>query len=437
MMSLVIRVRTQLGTWRIQKVSPSDTLSLLRERLETENKTDLEGRPFTLDQVGLKPLPDSTSVAQAGLSNGEMIFAMIDIASTVFRNTHHPIMKTIAKDGTIVATEGPDDSKGFRRGMPSLRDMKMQWTLNQFISLDEQFVYKFKNPDKAFCTMANLNSSAVADFQNYMVHFDYKKMRVGYLYGTFKEDNSVTVECIYEPPQDNTDINFNLLDDPKAERVHILAGLLGLQKVGWIFAHPPREEKFFLSGAEVIAAAEQQLESAGGVEDTPFITITVTIDPADSTKRTVCAYQVTKQGMEMAAEGALLVSSNLGSCAIDPTFTAEVEMRTVKEVDTNFFLAVVPVKSFESEFLLTTFPKANRDGEPQIRNDLSNQISKAGKEGWTLQDLLSDFHLLLFLCDYLDISGDHLLLFSFFVHFFIFKQFIWNRLKSILEVVFK
>jgi hypothetical protein len=28
--------------------------------------------------------------------------------------------------------------------------------------------------------------------------------------------------------------------------------------------------------------------------------------------------------------GALLISPNLGSCAIDPTFTAEVEMRTVK-----------------------------------------------------------------------------------------------------------
>jgi hypothetical protein len=26
----------------------------------------------------------------------------------------------------------------FVRGMPSLRDMKMQWTLNQFIAMDEQ-----------------------------------------------------------------------------------------------------------------------------------------------------------------------------------------------------------------------------------------------------------------------------------------------------------
>lgn len=42
----------------------------------------------------------------------------------------------------------------------------------------------------------------------------------------------------------------------------------------------------------MIAAAEQQLETAGGVEDTPFVTITVTIDAADSTKRIVSAYQV-------------------------------------------------------------------------------------------------------------------------------------------------
>ena len=48
---------------------------------------------------------------------------------------------------------------------------------------------------------------------------------------------------------------------------------------------------------------------------------------------TICI-KVTKQGMEMAAEGALLVSSNLGSCAIDPTFTAQVEQRVVKEVYT-------------------------------------------------------------------------------------------------------
>lgn len=31
---------------------------------------------------------------------------------------------------------------------------------------------------------------------------------------------------------------------------------------------------------------------------------------------------------------------------------------------------------------------------------------RAGKEGWSLQDLLADFHLLLFLCDFLDLNYD-------------------------------
>ena len=137
-MSITIRVRTQLGTWRIQNVNQSDTLGSLRDRLEKEQRTDLEGRSFTSDPAGLKPLADNDSVSKIGLSNGEMIYAMIDVAHTIFRDIAHPVMKTIAKDGTIMATEGPDDTKGFRRGMPALRDMKMQWTLNQFIAMDEQ-----------------------------------------------------------------------------------------------------------------------------------------------------------------------------------------------------------------------------------------------------------------------------------------------------------
>ena len=47
-----------------------------------------------------------------------------------------------------------------------------------------------------------------------MHNFDFRKTRVGYLYGSFQADNSVRVECIYEPPQENTDISFNVLEDP-------------------------------------------------------------------------------------------------------------------------------------------------------------------------------------------------------------------------------
>lgn len=50
-----------------------------------------------------------------------------------------------------------------------------------------------------------------------------------------------------------------------------------LKKVGWIFAHPPREEGFLFSSAEVITAATLQLEAADGINDTPFVTVKVTV----------------------------------------------------------------------------------------------------------------------------------------------------------------
>lgn len=41
----------------------------------------------------------------------------------------------------------------------------------------------------------------------------------------------VRVECVYEPPQENYPEGFQLLDDPKADTVEALAGLLGLKRV--------------------------------------------------------------------------------------------------------------------------------------------------------------------------------------------------------------
>lgn len=50
---MILRVRTQLGTWRLSDVKGSDTMGSLRERLEREHHTDLMGRPLTKDPGGL------------------------------------------------------------------------------------------------------------------------------------------------------------------------------------------------------------------------------------------------------------------------------------------------------------------------------------------------------------------------------------------------
>lgn len=101
--------------------------------------------------------------------------------------------------------------------------------------------------------------------------------RVGYLYGTFNEaEKSTNIDFIYEPAQECTDISFQLLDDPLMvslgckympslraelshlialfqfqERVEKLAKLLGKRRVGWIFAHPPREKGYLLFSCTV------------------------------------------------------------------------------------------------------------------------------------------------------------------------------------------
>jgi nuclear protein localization family protein 4 len=249
----------------------------------------------------------------------------------------------------------------------------------------------------------------VADFQAYLRRFNFSRSRCGYLYGKFLEDNTAQVEAIYEPPQEadpEAAEGFVLLEDPLEEKVEQLAQLLGLRKVGWIFGHPPREQGFVMNAAEIIMAAELQLEAAGGIEETPFVTVKVTV--GDDGNASVEAFQVSKQCMEMVAEEALEVGPNPGFCIVNPTFTAIQEGKESKTVENNFFLTLVPIVQHNSETFVTKFPKHNRDHDDRTpsHDELKKQLSKSGSAGWTFIELLSDFHLLLYLSQFLDMSAD-------------------------------
>ena len=78
--------------------------------------------------------------------------------------------------------------------MLALKSMKLQWTLKDFVSLDEQFVYKIKSFDASFCTKVTMDQECINNFIGFMQVYDFKRTRVGYLYGTFGEDNTVNVE---------------------------------------------------------------------------------------------------------------------------------------------------------------------------------------------------------------------------------------------------
>ena len=121
------------------------------------------------------------TVGQEGLKNGDMIYIQIDDTKMGVHESSTG-KKQITKDGHIVAQDVASSlkSNGFRPGMLPLRSMKMQWTLNEFVALDEQFVYKVKAPEKGICQLVSLDTGAVNAFQSYLRNFDFRVMRFRY-----------------------------------------------------------------------------------------------------------------------------------------------------------------------------------------------------------------------------------------------------------------
>ena len=408
---MLIRVRSNVGVWRVDGLDESSARvdDVMRGIAKTRPMVEYE-KPLCFDPACTDRVDVAQPLSRQGLRHGSMIHTRVDpktCAETGDSATTN-VRRVVGQDGNIqIVQANPNENKGFRQGMMPLRDMKMQWTLNDFIALDSQFEFKIQRQKEAVCNGASLDTPSVGDFQTYLRRFGFSRHRVGFLYGKFTEDNKVQVEAVYEPLQEtDKTLGFNILDDPMEEKVEQLAQLLGLRRVGWIVGHPPREEGFVLSAAEVIIAAELQLEAADGVEETPFCTVTVS--QSDNGTVSVEAYQVSQQCMKMVAEQALDVGEDPHFCVVNDTFTAIQEGKPSKTVENNFFLTVVPIVQHTSELFVSQFPKANRDLDDRTpsNDELKRQLSKSGSAGWTFIDLLADFNLLIFLCNVLDMATD-------------------------------
>ena len=434
---MLIRVRTNVGVWRVDGLdeATATTHDVLQQIATT--RPHLKYETALCSDPGCKnTISDTETLASEGFRHGAMIHCRVDASTAVAvgdekSNTAGngaaaeahvgPMRRIVDKDGQIklVPTTETEQAKdrGFRKGMMALRDMKMSWTLADFVALDSQYEFKIKRQDSAYCTQVSLDIASISDFQAYCQRFQFKRKRAAYLYGKFVKANDddeaptkTIVEAIYEPPQDidsEAAEGFVLLDDPLEERVGEIAEMLGLRKVGWIIGHEAREPGLVLTNAEVIMAAELQLEAAEGIEDTPFVTVQV--KPGSDGVVSVEAFQVSKQCMAMVAEEALEVNvENPKVCNVNETFTAIQEGKESKTVENDFFLCVVPIVQHKSETFVADFPRLNReiDERTPSHDALKRELSKAGSSGWTFEDRLADFNLLLYLSQFLDVDAD-------------------------------
>jgi len=434
---MIIRVRSNVGVWRVEvsdkTVSMGETI--LTEIAKTRPHVSYE-KPLCKDPACNQPIDLGLSLRSQSIQHGTMLHCRVDPSTcatvdssisaarenesgTGVRKDGHHMKRIIDKDGQIKLVPSNEirnatDDRGFRPKMMPLRDIKMAWTLNEFVAMDSQFVFKIKRQEQATCSQVSLDSPSIQNFQSYLQRFQFARKRFAFLYGRYESSDDsgakkTIVEAIYEPPQEpDSDAaeGFEQLEDPLEEKVDEIAKLLGLQKIGWIFGHPPREDGIVLTAAEVIMAAELQLEAAGGVEETPFVTIKV--GQGKDGNVGVEAFQVSQQCMSMVAEEALEIATNPGVCQINETFTAIQEGKESKTIDNNFFLTVVPIVQHTSEVFVSQFPRANRDLDDRIpsKSEMKRQLSKSGSSGWTFIDLLSDFNLLIYMTEFLDINAD-------------------------------
>jgi len=331
----------------------------------------------------------------------------------------------------------------------------------------EALKFKIKAPEGvAPAASASLDSAAAQSFQQYLASTGFGQQRYGVLYGSVApappkpeadgEDDGggagmdtsadgaggidadaaegdvrpedVKVEVIFEPPQMGDGEAYQLKgdggdDDSGADgasngngagggggsagvdmdsRAERLAGWLGLRQVGIIFSARPR--RCLLSGRDVAIVAEAVLSVErryGAAAAASFVAVVVTL--AEDGQTLFEAYQISEQAVAMVRAGVVKPPAeqkpNSGKLLTsEPVF---VEGKEVTAVHTEFFLVNVPIRAHEG-WLRSAFPVESRELAPQSVGHMAAALDT----GMPFYRRVSDFHLLLFLSNMLDMDVD-------------------------------
>eukprot|EP00744_Colponema_vietnamica_P010232 GILI01014484.1.p1 GENE.GILI01014484.1~~GILI01014484.1.p1 ORF type:complete len:309 (+),score=91.53 GILI01014484.1:602-1528(+) len=242
------------------------------------------------------------------------------------------------------------------------------------------------------------------------------QQRVGFLYGYYCEDPHypdairAVVEAIYEPPQVGDASGFRLLADPNQRALDRVTEALGLERIGWIFTSLPREEA--LTSAEVRMCAQwqnlQTVEHPTGYPVSKFVTV-VAKQAADG-NIAPAAFMVSDQCQALERDEVLGDSDSHTVMTLrkadksDLLPTIMEKGRPTEAFDPNWFIVnvttLVPTRP-RPLFKHSDFPRENRPTKPRS-SDVRAMLNKYRAEPFT--DRISDFHLLLYLANLLDVD---------------------------------
>ena len=231
--------------------------------------------------------------------------------------------------------------------------------------------------------------------------------RAGLLYGRYEvfegDREMIIIEAIYEPPQrqgEGDGDGVRLLHDSYEGQVERIADAAGLERVGWVFTHLPRNLE--LTSSEVHLAARFQnahirADPLSGLRRSQFVTMSITKNVAGEVVPRV--FMATDTAMVIERNDLLDLSETRELCCLRKPRQNEIMPSTV---DGDSFhpmrlalrLPCSPSDSASPLFLHNDFPVANRH-TPVTIEDARSYLRHF--EGEALEQRISDFHLLLFL----------------------------------------
>ena len=209
---MIVRVRNNTGLWRVELNTPSNDSSRLTIQdvltsIQQSRPNVVYTKPLSLDVACTQPINSYKSLQEQTITHGSMIYCMVDPSTTVDISTNavapttetaqnsregsvptdtnnssstvgastvsKTMRRVIDKDGTIKLVPTNDTSaegsKGFRKGMLALRDMKMHWTCTLRVIIFASYTLSVRRSNYRISTSFVMSSS---------FHFSTRKYRI-------------------------------------------------------------------------------------------------------------------------------------------------------------------------------------------------------------------------------------------------------------------
>ncbi|XP_015575696.1 NPL4-like protein 1 [Ricinus communis] len=380
---MMIRIRSRDGLERVSVENPNITVSQLKTLIQNQLNIPIQNQTLSTNQNLLLAKSPSDVLKFTDMSNPNTPLSSLNI-------THGSILFLTYDGERTIAGPAVNPAGSFGRKM----------TMDDLIA-KQMRITRQENPH---CESVSFDRDCANAFQQYVNEtLVFAVKRGGFMYGTVSDDGKVEVHYIYEPPQQGTEENLMLLRDPEEEKlVDAIAVGLGMRRVGFIFTQTITQDKkdYTLSNREVLQAAELHAES----ELKEWVTAIVKLEVNEDGGADVHfeAFQMSDMCIRLFKEDWFEKEIAEDS---DPKLSkmkkdVVVGGKDVREVDNDFFLVVVKILDHLGP-LSSSFPIENRINQVTKRA-LKSHLDRLKNLSFVKR--ISDFHLLLFLGRFLDVS---------------------------------